>query len=55
MEEFLVKLINTLNDVEVKGRDNMNRVLLCIFEAEHMLAKIQAENSTGEDGDIVGE
>lgn len=55
MEEFLIKLINTLNDVEVKGRDNMSRILVCISEAEHMLAKIQAENSTGEDGDIVGE
>lgn len=55
MEEFLIKLINTLNNVDVKGRDNLNSILLCIFEAEHMLAKIQAENSTGEDGEIVGE
>ena len=55
MEEFLIKLINTLNDVEVKGRDNMSRIVVCISEAEHMLAKIQAENSIGEDGDIVGE
>lgn len=55
MEEFLIKLINTLNDVEVRGRDNMSRIVVCISEAEHMLAKIQAENSTGEDGEIDGE
>ena len=55
MEEFLIKLINTLNDVEVKGRDNMSRILVCISEAEHMLAKIRAEETTGEDGEIVGE
>lgn len=55
MEEFLIKLINTLNDVEVKGRDNLSRIFVCISEAEHMLAKIQAENATGEDGEIVGE
>lgn len=55
MEEFLIKLINTLNDVEVKGRDNMSKILVCISAAEHELAKIQAEISTGEDGEIVGE
>ena len=51
MEEFLIKLINTLNDVEVKGRDNMSRILVCIAEAEHILAKIQAEETTGEEGE----
>lgn len=55
MEEFLIKLINTLNDVEVKGRDNLSRIFVCISEAEHMLAKIQAENATGEEGEIDGE
>lgn len=54
MEEFLIKLINTLNDVEVKGKDNLNRIIVCILESEHMLAKIQAENSTGEEGEIIG-
>ena len=54
MEEFLLKLLNTLNNIEVKGKDNLNRLLICIFEAEHELAKIQAENVTGE-GEMNGE
>ena len=56
MEEFLQKLILTLGEVEVKGKDNLSKILVCICEAEHLLAKIQAEELTGEDGEInVGE
>ena len=48
MEEFLTTLIATLNTIEVKGKDNMDKLLGCIFTAEHQLAKIRAEESTGE-------
>lgn len=46
--EFLQTLIATLNDIEVKGKQNMDRLLGCILACEHELAKIQAEESTGE-------
>lgn len=55
MEEFLTTLISTLNDIEVKGKSNMDSLLGCILACEHELLKIRAENSTGEDGEIVGE
>ena len=54
MEEFLMKLIITLNDIEVKGKENLDSLLGCILACEHELAKIRAENSTGEDGEIDG-
>jgi len=53
MEEFLITLIQTLNDIEVKGRKNMDALLGCIVAAEHLLSKIRAEESTGEDGDTI--
>jgi len=53
MEEFLTKLILTLNEVEVKGEDNLMKMIVCISEAKHELSKIQAENATGEDGDTI--
>ena len=53
MEEFLTKLILTLNEVEVKGEDNMMKIIVCISEAKHELAKIQAENATGEEGEMI--
>ena len=55
MEEFLTTLISTLNDIEVKGKSNMDSLLGCILACEHELSKIQAENATGEEGEIVGE
>lgn len=55
MKEFLETLIATLNSIEVKGKDNLDAVLGCIMAAEHQLAKIQAEISTGEGGELNGE
>jgi len=54
MEDFLTKLILTLGEVEVKGKDNMLKMIVCISEAENILAKIRAENLTGEDGEMNG-
>lgn len=50
MEEFLIKLINTLNDIEVRGKDNLMRLFMCISEAENALTNIQAEA-----GEVSGE
>lgn len=48
MKEFLITLISTLNGIEVKGKKNMDSLLGCIMAAEHELAKIEAEETTGE-------
>lgn len=48
MEEFLTTLIATLNTIEVKGKDNMDKLLGCIMVCEHHLANIRAKESTGE-------
>lgn len=55
MENFLLNLLNTLNGIEVKGKDNLIQLATAIVAAEQELAKIQAENSTGEEGEIDGE
>lgn len=49
MKEFLLTLINTLNSVEVKGKSNLDAILACIVAAERELAKIDAEESVGEE------
>ena len=53
MEEFFKTLIATLNSIEVKGKENLDSLLGCIFACEHELAKIQAENATGEEGEMI--
>jgi len=53
MKDFLTTLIATLNDIEVKGKSNMDSLLGCILAAEQELAKIQMEKITGEDGDTI--
>lgn len=44
MEEFLMKLISTLNDIEVKGKDNLIRLFTCINEAANLLQKLEDDN-----------
>ncbi len=48
MEEFLRTLLATLNDIEVKGKQNMNLLLGAIMATEQELATLSAEESTGE-------
>ena len=52
MKEFLMTLLSTLSDIEVKGKANMDKMLGCIIAAERELAKIQSEDSTGEAEEI---
>ena len=55
MRDFLETLIATLNGIEIKGKDNMDALLGCIVAAERELAKLNAEESTGEEVNIDGE
>ena len=48
MEDIFNSLLVTLNSIEVKGKDNMDKLMGCILLCEHQLAKIRAEESTGE-------
>lgn len=48
MEEFLTMLINTLNGIEVKGRDNLEKLYCCIVEAERKLEEVRKEANNGE-------
>ena len=49
MKEFLHTLILTLNDIEVKGKNNLDALLGCIMAAEVELAKIESEESIGKE------
>lgn len=46
MEEFLRSLLSTLNNIEVKGKDNMDYLLGAIMAVENALK--QAEKPTEE-------
>ena len=45
MKEFLASLLQTLNCIEVKGKDNMNYLLGCILAIEQQIKKIENEDS----------
>lgn len=48
MEEFLKTLISTLNNIEVHGRDNLDRLLATIMAAEQKLEELRTEETDGE-------
>lgn len=48
MEEFLLKLLNTLNGIEVKGKDNLDKLLATIMAAEQKLEELRTEETDGE-------
>lgn len=45
-------VVNTLNTIEVKGRENMDRLLGCIMALEHIMAQ-QEEPQDGPEISIV--
>lgn len=47
MIDFLKTLLRSLGSIEVKGRENMDLLLGCIIAVERMIAKIEAEETTG--------
>lgn len=48
MEEFLKTLIYTLNNIEVKGKENLDRLLATIMAAERKLEELSEEEDNGE-------
>ena len=52
MNDFLITLLNSLNTIEVKGKNNLDTLLGCIMAIESQIARInatEAENETEAD------
>ena len=49
--ELLKQIIITLNTIEVKGKDNMSKLLGCIYALEGMIQQNTEEQSEGETED----
>ena len=50
MEEYLEKLLKSLNQLEVKGKGNIDILLGCIMATEQMIAKLSEEKEEESDG-----
>lgn len=45
MKEFLIMLLRSLNNIEVKGKDNMDVLLGCMMAIENKIAEINEEQN----------
>lgn len=43
MKEYLYTMLRSLNSITVKGKDNMDTLLGCIYATEKMIEMIEAE------------
>lgn len=50
MMELIQQIINTLNTIEVKGKDNMSKLLGCIYALEEIIQN--SEQTHKEDGEV---
>ena len=46
-EQLVTALIQTLNNIEVKGGDNLDKLLGCIKAAEQLLSNLEEEEPNG--------
>lgn len=46
MNDFLHTLLNSLNCIEVKGKDNLDTLLGCIMAIEHKIEELSADEQT---------
>ena len=46
MKEFLYTLLTSLNNIEVKGKSNMDILLGCIVAVENKIEELSADEST---------
>lgn len=44
--ELIKQIINTLEQIEVHGKDNMSKLLGCIYALEGMIQQEQSEEET---------
>lgn len=49
--ELLQSIINTLNQIEVKGKDNLDKLLGVIMALEMMIAKSEETTETTAEGE----
>lgn len=45
MKEFLIMLLRSLNNIEVKGKDNMDVLLGCMMAIENKIVEINEERN----------
>jgi len=45
MEEFLLMLLQTLNNIDVRGKENLVQLATAILAAEEQLMKIRSEEA----------
>lgn len=48
MKDALMNLCNTLNQIEVKGKNNLAYLLGCIGELERLLKELDSEEKQGD-------
>ena len=48
MTNFLNSLLSSLNEIEVKGKSNMDILLGCIFAVENKIAELNTHEETEE-------
>ena len=53
MNEFLHTLLNSLNSIEIKGKDNLEILIGCIYAIESKIAEIEASEQIP--GSIINE
>lgn len=51
--ELIKQIINTLEQIEVHGKDNMAKLLGCIYALEEVIK--DSEQTTKEDGEVDAE
>jgi hypothetical protein len=53
MDSTMIRIIiSTLNDVEVRGRENLDKLLGCINALESVAQSLDAENSKASENDM---
>lgn len=51
MKEFFSRLLDSLNQIEVKGKDNIDILLGCMIAVEQMIAQLEAPVKNDKEAD----
>lgn len=52
--DILQTIINTLNDIEIKGEENMGKLLGVIYALKEIIKNNQSPQPVNEDGEVNG-